>query len=101
VAMLSAYDPSEVSSLFDVASKETTPHLINSPLLIISQVKLVGSLSESTGQLWSAGHFAFGGAGIFVSRVLMKKMVDSFELCLDLYGKAAGGDAMVSYCAGK
>lgn len=30
----------------------------------------------------------------------MKKMVASFESCVDLYSQAAGGDAMVSYCAG-
>ncbi|KAM0754798.1 hypothetical protein T439DRAFT_321844 [Meredithblackwellia eburnea MCA 4105] len=63
--------------------------------------RLIGALSESTKQVAQWGHIAYGGAGIYLSRALMAKINQPghWQTCLEKYGGAFGGDAMVSACA--
>ncbi|GAA5829150.1 hypothetical protein JCM3766R1_000995 [Sporobolomyces carnicolor] len=63
--------------------------------------KLIGTLSESTKQVAQWGHIAYGGAGIYVSRKTVEKMNTdgAWKQCLDKFGSAFGGDAMVSHCS--
>ncbi|GAA6043754.1 hypothetical protein JCM8097_006654 [Rhodosporidiobolus ruineniae] len=62
---------------------------------------LIGTLSESTKQVAQWGHIAYGGAGIIVSRGTLEKMNKDgvWQHCLDKFGAAFGGDAMVTHCA--
>ncbi|GAA5859839.1 hypothetical protein JCM8547_004350 [Rhodosporidiobolus lusitaniae] len=62
---------------------------------------LIGTLSESTKQVAQWGHIAYGGAGIIVSRATLEKMnaPGVWQECLNKYGSAFGGDAMITHCA--
>ncbi|KAG0145679.1 hypothetical protein CROQUDRAFT_671597 [Cronartium quercuum f. sp. fusiforme G11] len=62
---------------------------------------LVGSLSESSDQLRERGVIAYGGAGIFVSRELMRMMnlPGQWEACDEEFAELLGGDMMISWCA--
>ncbi|GAA5968475.1 hypothetical protein JCM8115_006402 [Rhodotorula mucilaginosa] len=62
---------------------------------------LIGALSESTKQVAQWGHIAYGGAGIILSRAVMDKMnaAGFWRTCLQKYGSAFGGDAMLTHCA--
>ncbi|GAA5868713.1 hypothetical protein JCM3774_003633 [Rhodotorula dairenensis] len=62
---------------------------------------LIGTLSESTKQVAQWGHIAYGGAGIILSRSVVEKMNESgfWRGCLQKYGSAFGGDAMMTHCA--
>ncbi|BGO99555.1 Multifunctional methyltransferase subunit TRM112 [Rhodotorula toruloides] len=62
---------------------------------------LIGTLSESTKQVAQWGHIAYGGAGILVSRGIMRRMNEEgvWNRCLAKFGASFGGDAMVTHCA--
>ncbi|GAA5955944.1 hypothetical protein JCM10213_000075 [Rhodosporidiobolus nylandii] len=62
---------------------------------------LIGTLSESTKQVAQWGHIAYGGGGIIVSRGTLEKMNKEgvWQHCLQKFGAAFGGDAMVTHCA--
>ncbi|SCV75013.1 BQ2448_8042 [Microbotryum intermedium] len=63
---------------------------------------LIGALSESVHQVKQWGHISYGGAGIFVSRGMLQLFngPGRIEECLDKFGSAFGGDAMVvAHCA--
>ncbi|SGZ31798.1 BQ5605_C042g12004 [Microbotryum silenes-dioicae] len=62
---------------------------------------LIGALSEAVHQVKQWGHISYGGAGIFVSRAMLHVFngPGQIEECLDKFGSAFGGDAMVAHCA--
>jgi len=61
----------------------------------------IGGQSESESANKAFGNIAFGGAGIFLSRGLIKKMNEpgAFDSCVSLFGKEFGGDGMITKCA--
>ncbi|KAG0143608.1 hypothetical protein CROQUDRAFT_96113 [Cronartium quercuum f. sp. fusiforme G11] len=65
------------------------------------EVHLIGSLSEAEAARKHFGNIAFGGAGIFLSRGLMKEMNQpgAFDSCVSLFAKEFGGDGMITKCA--
>lgn len=65
------------------------------------EAHLIGGKSESEGANRAFGNIAFGGAGIFLSRGLMKKINEpgAFDSCVSLFGTEFGGDGMITKCA--
>ncbi|KAI5474776.1 N-glycosylase/DNA lyase [Pseudohyphozyma bogoriensis] len=59
----------------------------------------LGGLSEHQRNLDNFGRIAFGGAGIIISRSLMRKMQDTLETCIAEFGDDFGGDGMLAHCA--
>ncbi|CAM1511998.1 Fc.00g095110.m01.CDS01 [Cosmosporella sp. VM-42] len=57
----------------------------------------LGALSENFDQVKHHGFMAFGGAGIFLSMPLVRKLEPHIEQCLNEYG-VPQGDGLLKYC---
>ncbi|PGH26393.1 hypothetical protein AJ80_01891 [Polytolypa hystricis UAMH7299] len=59
----------------------------------------IGALSEASGQVDIFGHIAFGGAGVFVSKTLLEKLVEVYDKCQDFSEQP--GDQKLAQCIDK
>ncbi|GAA5953889.1 hypothetical protein JCM3765_000680 [Sporobolomyces pararoseus] len=58
-----------------------------------------GAFSETKGTVESFGRISFGGAGITLSRGLVRKMQSTLDRCAERFADIFGGDGIISNCA--
>ncbi|GAA5900667.1 uncharacterized protein JCM6883_002916 [Sporobolomyces salmoneus] len=58
-----------------------------------------GAFSETKGTVESFGRISFGGAGITLSRGLVRKMQSTLDRCAERFADVFGGDGILSNCA--
>ncbi|GAA5941869.1 uncharacterized protein JCM15063_000804 [Sporobolomyces koalae] len=58
-----------------------------------------GSFSETQGTLETFGKIGFGGAGVVLSRGLVRKMQSTLDRCAERFSDVFGGDGIMSHCA--
>lgn len=58
-----------------------------------------GAFSETKGTVESFGRISFGGAGITLSRGLVRKMQSTLDRCAERFADVFGGDGIISNCA--
>ncbi|GAA6021818.1 hypothetical protein JCM11491_003887 [Sporobolomyces phaffii] len=58
-----------------------------------------GSFSETKGTVESFGRIGFGGAGVIISRGLVRKMQSTLDRCAERFADIFGGDGIMSNCA--
>ncbi|GAA5846535.1 hypothetical protein JCM3766R1_002522 [Sporobolomyces carnicolor] len=58
-----------------------------------------GAFSETRGTVESFGRISFGGAGITLSRGLVRKMQSMLDRCAERFSDVFGGDGIMSNCA--
>ncbi|GAA5996446.1 uncharacterized protein JCM10292_007612 [Rhodotorula paludigena] len=59
----------------------------------------LGAFSESIGNYDMFGRISYGGAGMILSRALVRKMQPLVDQCAERFGHIFGGDGLVSNCA--
>ncbi|BGP38110.1 hypothetical protein JCM10450v2_002041 [Rhodotorula kratochvilovae] len=59
----------------------------------------LGSFSETVGNFNAFGKIGFGGAGIVLSRALVRKMQPYVDECAHRFAHIFGGDGLISHCA--
>ncbi|GAA6057799.1 hypothetical protein JCM3770_001046 [Rhodotorula araucariae] len=59
----------------------------------------LGSFSETVGNFNTFGKIGFGGAGIVLSRALVRKMQPYVDECAERFAHIFGGDGLISHCA--
>ncbi|BGP14020.1 hypothetical protein JCM10213_005605 [Rhodosporidiobolus nylandii] len=59
----------------------------------------LGSFSETKGNFEAFGKIAYGGAGMILSRSLVRKMQSRIDECSSRFAHIFGGDGLVSHCA--
>ncbi|GAA5883396.1 hypothetical protein JCM16303_006732 [Sporobolomyces ruberrimus] len=58
-----------------------------------------GAFSETKGTVESFGKIGFGGAGVIISRGLVRKMQSTLDRCAERFSDVFGGDGIMSNCA--